>query len=113
MYNRTMLRAILKTMRPRQWTKNAFIFAAIVFDEKLFHLTDFLRTLAGFGLFCLMSSAVYIFNDLMDATADRLHPVKKNRPIPSGRLPVGLAFSIGLLLAAASIGLGLLLNWKF
>ena len=53
-------------MRPRQWTKNAFIFAAIVFDGKLFHLTDFLHTLAGFGLFCLISSAVYIFNDLLD-----------------------------------------------
>ena len=60
-----MLRALLKTMRPRQWTKNAFLFAALVFDGKLFHLPDLLRTLAGFGLFCLISSAVYIFNDLL------------------------------------------------
>src|SRR5512143_4280799 len=108
-----MLRAILKTMRPRQWTKNAFIFASIVFDGKLFHLTDLLRTLAGFGLFCLMSSAVYIFNDLMDVKADRLHPVKKNRPIPSGKIPLGLAFVIGLVLAVVSVGLAALLAWQF
>ncbi len=113
MYNRFMLRAILKTMRPRQWTKNAFVFAAIVFDGKLLHLTDFLRTLAGFGLFCMISSAVYYFNDLMDVKADRLHPVKKNRPIPSGKLPIGLAFMIGLVLAVVSIGLGFLLTWEF
>ena len=66
-----MLRSILKTMRPRQWTKNIFVFAALVFDGKLFHLNDFLRTLAGFGLFCIISSAVYIFNDLLDIEADR------------------------------------------
>ena len=54
-----MLRALLQTMRPRQWTKNIFIFASLVFDGKLFQLTDFLRTLAGFGLFCIISSAVY------------------------------------------------------
>ncbi len=82
MYNIFMLRALLKTMRPRQWTKNAFVFAAIVFDGKLFHPTDFLRTLAGFALFCLISSTVYIFNDLLDAKADRQHPVKKIAPLP-------------------------------
>jgi len=113
MYNRVMLRAIFKTMRPRQWTKNAFIFAAIVFDVKLFHPIPFLRTLAGFGLFCLMSSAVYIFNDLMDVNTDRLHPVKKNRPIPSGKIPMGLAFLIGLVLAIVSLGLAALLAWQF
>ena len=108
-----MLRAIVKTMRPRQWTKNTFIFAAIIFDGKLFHLPFFLRTVAGFVLFCLMSSAVYFFNDLMDVKADQLHPVKRNRPIPSGLLPVGLAFSIGLVLAVVSAGLGFLLSWEF
>ncbi len=113
MYNRSMLRALLKTMRPRQWTKNAFIFGAIVFDGKLFHLPDFLRTLAGFALFCLMSSTVYIFNDLMDVNADRLHPIKKNRPIASGRLPVGVAFSVGIVLLVVTLGLAALLAWQF
>ncbi len=108
-----MLRALLKTMRPRQWTKNAFIFAAIVFDGKLFHPVDFLRTLAGFILFCLMSSTVYIFNDLMDVKADRQHPTKKNRPIASGRLPVQLAFVIGLVLGVGTLGLAALLSPLF
>ena len=84
-----MLKALIKTMRPRQWvTKNIFIFAALVFDKQLFIVDSFLRTLAGFALFCLISSSVYIFNDLADVEADRQHPEKKNRPIASGKLPV-------------------------
>jgi 4-hydroxybenzoate polyprenyltransferase len=108
-----MLQALLKTMRLRQWTKNIFVFAALVFDGKLFHLPDFLRTLAGFGLFCLISSAVYIFNDLLDVEADRRHPVKKNRPIASGRLPVTAAITAGSILSLLSIVLGFLLAWQF
>ena len=108
-----MLRALLKTMRPRQWTKNIFVFAALVFDGKLFHLPDFLRTLAGFGLFCLISSAVYIFNDLLDVEADRQHPVKKDRPIASGKLPVPAALAAGATLSLLAIALGFLLAWQF
>jgi 4-hydroxybenzoate polyprenyltransferase len=108
-----MLCALLKTMRPRQWTKNAFLLAALVFDGKLFHLPELLRTLAGFGLFCLISSAVYIFNDLMDVEADRLHPVKKNRPIASGKLPASLAIAQGAILSLLAIVLGYLLSWQF
>ena len=108
-----MLRALLKTMRPRQWTKNAFVFASLVFDGKLFSLPDFLRTLAGFGLFCLISSAVYIFNDILDLEADRQHPVKRNRPIASGKLPVPMAVTAGSLLALAALAAGYLLAWQF
>jgi 4-hydroxybenzoate polyprenyltransferase len=108
-----MLRALLKTMRPRQWTKNAFLFAALVFDGKLFRIPDFLRTLAGFALFCMISSSVYIFNDLLDVEADRLHPVKKNRPIASGKLPVPLALAAGTILCLLAIALGFLLAWQF
>jgi len=108
-----MLRALFKTMRPRHWTKNAFLFAALVFDGKLFHLPDFLRTLAGFGLFCLISSAVYIFNDLLDVEADRQHPVKKNRPIAKGQLPVPVALAAGATLGLLAIVLGYLLAWQF
>ena len=108
-----MWKALLKTMRPRQWTKNAFLFAALVFDGKLFHLTDFLRTLAGFGLFCLISSAVYIFNDLLDVESDRLHPVKKNRPIASGKLPVSIALAAGTVLVLITLTAGYLLDWQF
>ncbi|MCX6037460.1 MAG: decaprenyl-phosphate phosphoribosyltransferase [Chloroflexi bacterium] len=108
-----MLHALFKTMRPRQWTKNAFLFAALVFDGKLFHLPDFLRTLAGFGLFCLISSAVYIFNDLLDVEADRQHPLKKNRPIAKGQLPVPVALAAGATLSLLAIALGYLLAWQF
>jgi 4-hydroxybenzoate polyprenyltransferase len=108
-----MLRLLVKTMRPRQWTKNIFVFAALVFDGKLFHLPDFLRTLAGFGLFCLISSAVYIFNDLLDVEADRQHPVKRNRPIASGKLPVSAAIAAGTILSLLVIMLGYLLDWQF
>jgi len=100
-------------MRPRQWPKNGFIFGALVFDGKLFHLTDFLRTFAGFLLFCLIASTVYIFNDLLDAEADRLHPEKRNRPIASGELKLPVAIVAGLALALLTLGLGFLLAWQF
>jgi len=108
-----MLTALLKTMRPRHWTKNAFIFAALVFDGKLFHLPDFLRTLAGFGLFCLISSAVYIFNDLFDLEADRQHPVKRDRPLASGKLAVPVAIAAGSILTFVTLALGYWLAWQF
>lgn len=108
-----MLRALIKTMRPRQWTKNIFVFASLVFDGKLFQLTDFVRTLAGFGLFCIISSAVYIFNDILDLEADRQHPLKRNRPIASGRLPISIAISAGILLTLFTLATAYLLAWQF
>src|SRR5512143_1354129 len=108
-----MLKALIKTMRPRQWTKNVFIFAALVFDKQLFVRDSFLRTLSGFALFCLISSSVYIFNDLADIEADRQHPEKKHRPIPSGQLPVGAAWAAGLVLVAVTIVLSTLLSPHF
>jgi 4-hydroxybenzoate polyprenyltransferase len=108
-----MLRALIQTMRPRQWAKNVFIFASLVFDGKFFQLTDFLRTLAGFGLFCIISSAVYIFNDMLDLEADRQHPVKKDRPIASGRLPISMAVTAGMLLTLTTLAAASLLAWRF
>jgi 4-hydroxybenzoate polyprenyltransferase len=108
-----MLAALIKSMRPRQWTKNAFLFAALVFDGKLFHVSDFLRTLAGFGLFCLISSATYIINDLLDVSADRMHPVKKNRPIASGKLPGSVALTVAVVLSLVTLVLGYYLSFQF
>jgi len=108
-----MLSALLKTMRPRQWPKNIFIFAALVFDKQLLIRDSFLRTLSGFALFCLISSSVYIFNDLTDVEADRKHPDKKHRPIASGKLPVGVARAAGTLLVAGTLLLGYLLSPAF
>lgn len=108
-----MFKALFKTMRPRQWTKNVFIFAALVFDKQLFVVDSFLRTLAGFALFCLISSSVYIFNDLADVEADRQHPEKKNRPIASGKLSVRTAWTAGVVFVILTITLAYLLAPAF
>ncbi len=79
-----MPRSILILMRPWQWSKNGIVFAGLVFSQNLLEPSYILRSLAAFGLFCLASSAIYVFNDLLDADRDRLHPVKKDRPIASG-----------------------------
>lgn len=108
-----MLKALIKTMRPRQWTKNGFVFFALIFDEQLFLVEPFLRTLQGFALFCLISSAVYLFNDITDVEADRNHPEKKFRPIASGKLPVSVALITAFLLTFVSLILGYLLSPMF
>ncbi len=100
-------------MRLRHWTKNGFVFFALVFDKQLFQPEPFARTLAGFLLFCLISSAVYIFNDLADLEVDRLHPEKRKRPLPSGQLPLSVAWIAGFLLATLSIGMAWLLSTGF
>jgi 4-hydroxybenzoate polyprenyltransferase len=108
-----MLKALIKAMRPRQWIKNGFVFFALIFDQQLFILEPFLRTLAGFFLFCLISSAVYLFNDIADVEADRNHPEKKFRPIASGQLPINAAWSAALLLTVVAVPLGYLLSPAF
>jgi 4-hydroxybenzoate polyprenyltransferase len=108
-----MLKALLKTMRPRQWIKNGFIFFALIFDRQLFLIEPFLRTVVGFFLFCLISSAVYLFNDIADVEADRNHPEKKKRPIASGKLPIRVAWMSALLLALIAIPFGYWLSPYF
>ena len=110
-----MLLALLKTMRPRQWTKNGFIFAAVVFDHQvaLSRPAPFLRTLAGFVLLCLLSSTVYIINDLADIEKDRLHPRKRNRPLASGQLQKGPAVTAAILLPVMALPLAFALGRPF
>lgn len=108
-----MLKALLKTMRLRQWTKNGFVFFALVFDKQLFLREPFLQTLKGFFLFCLISSAVYLFNDITDIEADRNHPEKKHRPLASGQLPVSIAVATAVILSVSSLSLGYLLSPAF
>lgn len=81
-----MLLALLRAMRPRQWTKNVFVFAGVFFDGRVFEPARLGRSLAAFAVFCLLSSAVYLINDLADVENDRRHPSKRNRPIASGEL---------------------------
>lgn len=108
-----MLFSLLKTMRIRQWTKNVLVFFALVFDKQLLHPLAFSRTVAGFFLFCLISSSVYIFNDLSDIEADRQHPDKKNRPIASGKLPIWLAWTSAIFLILLILPLGYLISPQF
>ncbi len=97
------IRLLIKTMRPKQWTKNVFVWAALIFDGKLFEAAPFGRTLLAFVLFCLVSSLVYTVNDLADIEKDRQHPEKRNRPLASGALQprVAIIGSIVLLLLSA------------
>ena len=92
-----VLLAVLWTMRPRQWVKNLVVFAALVFSLNLTSPGAAKRAVAGFLLFCAMSGAVYIVNDLFDAERDRQHPVKARRPIASGALgtvPAAVAVAV-------------------
>jgi 4-hydroxybenzoate polyprenyltransferase len=87
-----MLRSLFKTMRPKQWAKNIFIFAPLVFDRKLTNVDAVLHTILGAIIFSLIASVVYIVNDIADVEADRQHPTKRNRPIAAGKLPVSYAW---------------------
>jgi 4-hydroxybenzoate polyprenyltransferase len=99
----TQLKALFWILRPRQWVKNLFVVAPLVFSKHLLDPTQVARSAAAFLLFCLISGVVYIINDLKDIDADRSHPVKKNRPLPAGRLRPGWAkrFAGGLFVLTA------------
>ncbi|MBK9118787.1 MAG: decaprenyl-phosphate phosphoribosyltransferase [Phycisphaerales bacterium] len=98
----------LRLMRPEQWSKNVFLFAGLVFGQRLTDSAAVVTALLGFGCFCLVSSAVYIFNDIRDRQEDRLHPRKRTRPVAAGQVTPA---SAGLL-AALLLGVGLLGAWQ-
>lgn len=110
-----MLKALLKTIRLRQWPKNVLILAAVVFDRQLSfsNFTPLIRSLIGVILFCFLSSAVYIINDLYDIEADRNHPIKRNRPIASGRLPIPIATGAAVILLLITFPAAYLLSPYF
>ncbi len=101
---RTLLRAALAALRPRQWSKNLLLFAGIVFAAKLGDATRWLEAVAVFGAYCAASSAAYLLNDVRDAEHDRLHPVKRLRPVASGELGARPALVLAAVLAAAAFG---------
>lgn len=107
-----VLRGLMKTMRPHQWVKNLFVLAPIFFHKDVFIQTaegPFLnlrwsgRALAATGIFCLLAGAVYTINDLVDITADRLHPIKRERPIASGLVPESFARAMAISLVIVSL----------
>jgi 4-hydroxybenzoate polyprenyltransferase len=108
-----MLLALFKTMRPRQWTKNAIVLAPLVFDRQLGNLEGVARSAAALALFCLLSSAIYIINDLVDLEADRQHPKKKLRPLAAGQLSPTIAIAAALVILLIIFPLAYLLSPAF
>ncbi len=100
-------------MRPAQWVKNLFVFVPLVFAHRLDRLDLALRSVAAFAAFCAAASAVYLLNDLRDREADRLHPVKRRRPIAAGQLGAGPAIAAALGLATVALALALRLGPGF
>jgi decaprenyl-phosphate phosphoribosyltransferase len=94
---------LLQATRPRQWVKNLLVFAAPCAAGVIFHLAVFGRCAAAFGVFVMASSATYLVNDVMDKEADRLHPVKRLRPVAAGDLPTKAAWSVAVVLLACAI----------
>ncbi len=103
----------LQSLRPHQWVKNLFVFAPLVFSKHVMEVGDTLLTLLGFGIFCIVSGAVYILNDLMDLEADRAHPLKVNRPLASGRLDPFIAGAGGVSCAVLGVAAGFALGLRF
>jgi decaprenyl-phosphate phosphoribosyltransferase len=118
-----MIRGLIKTIRPHQWVKNLFVAAPMFFHKDLVTTTrDGVaaltldvpgRALAATLVFCLLAGAVYTINDLVDVEADKVHPVKRKRPIPSGDVPLPVAKLMAGVLVAVSLAAGYLLDWRF
>jgi len=108
-----VVKEIFKSMRPQQWVKNFFIFAAIIFSQNIFNLPLLLKTIIAFVSFCLLSSSLYILNDLKDLEEDKLHPLKSKRPLASGRLKKSTAFLSFIVLSTLSLILAITLNRYF
>lgn len=107
------LAAIIRMLRPKQWTKNLLVFAGLVFTYNLLNPGMLSRVLLAFVAFCLLSSAGYIWNDIRDAPADRLHPIKRRRPIAAGLVPTGAAAALASALGAAGLALAFALGTSF
>jgi 4-hydroxybenzoate polyprenyltransferase len=108
----TILGAIVVSLRPRQWVKNLFVLAGLIFAQKLFTPAAWVA-LAAFAIFCGLSGAIYLFNDVADRERDRLDPRKRMRPIAAGRLPVGVAIGTGVVLVMGGLVLAALLSRTF
>src|ERR671913_1032086 len=93
----------LRLVRPRQWTKNGFVLAGVVFAEKAFSVTAVANALLAFVIFCALSGAVYAANDVLDVEEDRKHPLKRFRPVASGEISARAALAFAAVLAAGAL----------
>ena len=106
-----MMRAVVKEARPKQWVKNLLVFAAPGAAGVLTEAGPLSRTVIMFVAFCLASAGTYYWNDILDVASDRAHPVKRNRPIASGAIPLNAARVIGTGLLLCGVGLSFTTNW--
>lgn len=104
---------IIEAMRPAQWTKNFFLFAALIFARKFFDWPSFLKAAEAFLLYCLLSGSLYLFNDFMDLKEDRAHPIKSRRPLASGAISSRLALFLFLAGSFLALFWALNLSWPF
>lgn len=104
---------IIASMRPKQWTKNLVLFAGLVFSKRFLEMPCVWKSFLGFLFFCMLSGAIYLFNDLIDRKRDMEHPVKKLRPITSGALSKGAAAVAGGILIAVFLPASTLLGFEF
>jgi 4-hydroxybenzoate polyprenyltransferase len=102
-----------KSIRPQQWLKNLFIFAPLIFSENIFNRSMLFQTLLAFVVFCLLSGALYILNDLKDIEEDRLHPIKSKRPLAAGELKKRQAIAAFVILSFISLLLASWVNEEF
>jgi decaprenyl-phosphate phosphoribosyltransferase len=102
---------LLRTARPRQWVKNALVIAAPFAANRITDAEVLFDTAVSFAAFCLAAWAVYLLNDAIDVIADRAHPIKRNRPIAAGVVPVPVGYAGSAVLMAAAIGVALLSGW--
>src|SRR5262249_9163527 len=93
----------LRTVRPHQWVKKVFVLAPVVFARELSDPLLLSRAAGAFLVFCLLAGAVYSINDIADVEADRRHPIKRFRPVASGRVPLGLARAMAVVLVVAAL----------
>ena len=107
-----MILAVLRSMRPRQWTKNLLVAAAPLAAGELFHAPVWWQTLVAFVAFCLLSGAVYLVNDAVDVESDRVHPRKRERPVAAGELSRRAAVTVAMVLGLVAVGIGTAVDWQ-
>ena len=108
-----MILALIQSFRPKQWTKNLLIFAGILFSQRIFELGPLINSILGFISFCMLSSAEYLVNDLLDLEKDRAHPIKSLRPLASGKLSISLAMVAAVILFFSGLTLAFYLRSEF
>jgi len=104
------MNTFIRLIRPRQWSKNSLVFAALIFSQRYGNLDDWLHTLLTFAVFSIVASGIYIYNDIRDVDDDRLHPIKRNRPIASGEVNISTAYILAVVLLIGGLVPGWLLG---